>query len=223
MKIKYFILSAAAMLCGTANAQFMQSGTTRKVEYGSNNPGRKYSSGWNSFYFQYNYTDAGDNVFDNYNGVSFEYNRTIGLSPNVPLYLQIGAGWRYSISTTDDYYYDYTSNLVTFTLPVSVLYHFYIPNSSIGFELYTGINMKAHVYNDLKYDSDYRDDTKTITKDLNNPNVGWHVGGNVNFGRFFLGIRYGEDFIKMYKYTTDGYGKDRAKTLTVGLGFRFGE
>ncbi len=221
MKIKYFIVAAAAMLCSTANAQFMQSGTERKAENKSDNSGRKYSRGWNSFFFQYNYTDAGDNTFDNYNGASFEYNRTIGLSPNVPLYIQIGAGWRYSISNEDGYYDDIKSNLVTFTLPVSVLYHFYIPNSSVGFELYTGINLKAHVYNDLEYD----DDTETITKDLSNPNVGWHVGGNVNFGRFFLGIRYGEDFLKMYKHDPmyHFYGDDRAKTFTVGLGFRFGE
>lgn len=223
MKIKYFIVAAAAMLCSTANAQFMQSSTERKTETKSDNSGRRYSRGWNSFYFQYNYTDAGDNTFDNYNGASFEYNRTIGLSPNVPLYIQIGAGWRYSISNVDDYG-DMKSNLVTFTLPVSALYHFYIPNSCVGFELYTGINLKAHVYNDLEFDDDYYD-TKTITKDLSNPNVGWHVGGNVNFGKFFLGIRYGADFLKMYKHDNYRYfnGDDRAQTFTVGLGFRFGE
>ncbi len=40
----------------------------------------------------------------------------------------------------------------------------------------------------------------------------------------FLGIRYGEDLIKMYKHDLD-YLKvdDRAKTFTIGLGFRFGE
>lgn len=238
MKQKLIFAIAAAMFClpSSAQAQSAQTSENESSEASSGVAARKYSSGWNNVFFQFHIMPlTGDGL---YFGLSAEYNRTIGLSSRVPLYIQVGAGVQFASDVTDNLFgVDFSQSTVAFTLPVNLLYHFYIPNSRIGFEVYTGLHLTVPVYGCIHYSGSYDDGrehyghygdddhykiyTNNITSELNNPNVGWQIGGNANFGRFFLGVRYGEDFIDMYK--NEYYGRGRAKTVSIGFGFRFGE
>lgn len=219
MKIKTLLLAAALMACTSASAQFTTSSAKR-------NSSIEVKSGWNDLYVQYNAHKFNDNNFGEFDdasmdGVTVGYNRGIGLSKSVPLYLGVGGELQYSTGSNDDV----DVHLLSLNVPVSVIYHFGFPNSTIGIEPLAGMNFRYNVWGEEKDDEDkynlFNDDDWIIDP-ANRFQVGVHFGVNAVFNRFVLGLKYNiglNDFWKIKTYNEDLHVK--FNTFTVSAGFRF--
>lgn len=132
-------------------------------------------------------------------------------------------------------------------IPVNVMYKFQVPNSSIILEPYVGLNVKGHILGQMKtklscdaccddiedkfeeyldeigedgltrdyFDKDDMGGKKYVAKRLN---IGWQIGANVDFGKYFVGISYGSDFGKFMEYGSDDWTFS-ATNITVGYRF----
>lgn len=203
---KFFFLLVAMMVSTVSFAQFVQ---TRNSASGSSSSNREISNDWSTFYASYNYFGFSEGE-DNMDGVTLGYNRAIHIVPNLPLYLEVGGAVRYTAATIDYYYGDSDFKAVSINAPVSVLYHFGFPNSTIGIEPYAGLDFSYAVYGDLDGENYYTDGPGNAFQ------MGWHIGANVVFNKFFLGISYGTNF-------TDFAEESGIKlnTLSANIGFRF--
>lgn len=244
MKIKTLLFAAALMVCASASAQF----TTSSSRSSSSS---QLERGWNSVYVQYNAqkfrgTDDSD-FLKSMNGVTVGYNRGIGLSSSIPLYLEIGGGVQYSAKSKDDVDFHLLSAIV----PVSVIYHFNIPNSIVAIEPLAGLNFRYNIWGEIKdksgdddgyrYSYDETEDNKTnifSDKDTgDNPaerfQVGVHFGVNVVFNKFVLGVKYNIALSNFWKYKyependyyyhqQDNKTADvKFNTFTISAGYRF--
>lgn len=221
------------------------------------------SKGWNSVYVQYNNIGTsysgilyGDNLerknqlSDKLNGFSVGYNRAINITPSAPLYLEVGAALQYAFYSDDctitdgsaryktEYVdkYKYTGNMLSVKVPVSVLYHIAIPNSSFAIEPFAGVDFRYNIMGKSKYTNtwseNYYDGTRTGGEEVEISNIfdknkcnghqanrfqaGWHVGANFVYKSAFVGVSYGEDFSKFQDEVDLKF-----KTLSVTLGYRF--
>lgn len=132
-------------------------------------------------------------------------------------------------------------------IPVNVMYKFQVPNSSIILEPYAGLNVKGHILGQMKtkwscdaccddiedefeeyldeidedelktdyFDKDDMGGKKYVAKRLN---IGWQIGANVDFGKYFVGISYGSDFGKFMEKGSDDWTFS-ATNITVGYRF----
>ncbi len=221
MKFKTLLLAAALMVCASASAQFTNASSKKSSS------STEVTSGWNNLYVQYNSHKFNDN--DNalfhkgsMDGFTIGYNRGIGLSSSMPLYLEVGGGLQYSTGSNDDV----DVHLLSVVAPVSVLYHFSFPNSTIGIEPLAGLNFRYNGWGEIKDDEDTYDpfsDDDTDDNPANRFQVGLHLGVNAVFKKFVLGLKYNiglSNFWKVkggYKETTD----IKFNTFTISAGFRF--
>lgn len=221
MKFKTLLLAAALMVCASASAQFTNASSKKSSS------STEVTSGWNNLYVQYNSHKFNDN--DNalfhkgsMDGFTIGYNRGIGLSSSMPLYLEVGGGLQYSTGSNDDV----DMHMLSVVAPVSVLYHFSFPNSTIGIEPLAGLNFRYNGWGEIKDDEDTYDpfsDDDTDDNPANRFQVGLHLGVNAVFKKFVLGLKYNiglSNFWKVkggYKETTD----IKFNTFTISAGFRF--
>lgn len=220
MKFKTLLFAAAMMVCASASAQFTNASSKKSSS------STEVTSGWNNLYVQYNSHKFNDN--DNalfhkgsMDGFTIGYNRGIGLSSSMPLYLEVGGGLQYSTGSNDDV----DVHLLSVVAPVSVLYHFSFPNSTIGIEPLAGLNFRYNGWGEIKDDEDTYDpfsDDDTDDNPANRFQVGLHLGVNAVFKKFVLGLKYNiglSNFwkVKDYKETTD----IKFNTFTISAGFRF--
>lgn len=221
MKFKTLLLAAALMVCASASAQFTNASSKKSSS------STEVTSGLNNLYVQYNSHKFNDN--DNalfhkgsMDGFTIGYNRGIGLSSSMPLYLEVGGGLQYSTGSNDDV----DVHLLSVVAPVSVLYHFSFPNSTIGIEPLAGLNFRYNGWGEIKDDEDTYDpfsDDDTDDNPANRFQVGLHLGVNAVFKKFVLGLKYNiglSNFWKVkggYKETTD----IKFNTFTISAGFRF--
>lgn len=220
MKFKTLLLAAALMVCASASAQFTNASSKKSSS------STEVTSGWNNLYVQYNSHKFNDN--DNalfhkgsMDGFTIGYNRGIGLSSSMPLYLEVGGGLQYSTGSNDDV----DVHLLSVVAPVSVLYHFSFPNSTIGIEPLAGLNFRYNGWGEVKDDEDTYNpfsDDDTDDNPANRFQVGLHLGVNAVFKKFVLGLKYNiglSNFWKAkdYKETTD----IKFNTFTISAGFRF--
>ena len=220
MKIKFFLLAAAMMVCASASAQFTNASSKKSSS------STEVTSGWNNLYVQYNSHKFNDNKvaeFDNgsMDGFTIGYNRGIGLSNSMPLYLEVGGGLQYSTGSNDDV----DVHLLSVVAPVSVLYHFSFPNSTIGIEPLAGLNFRYNGWGEIKDDKDTYDpfsDDDTGDNPANRFQVGLHLGVNAVFKKFVLGLKYNIGLSNFWKVKGD-YETTNVKfnTFTISAGFRF--
>lgn len=178
-----------------------------------------YSQGFNEFYLQYNYMQDGETHLHCASG-GFEHGFNVGKT--FPLYIVTGCGLQYSHESLDNYEYGKLKlNMLSVRVPVNVMYHINIKNSSFSIEPYTGFYLKGNLYGELSYDGDTYDIfsdgdyTDTHAKRLQ---FGSQTGVNFLVKRFVFGICYGSDLTNFYD---DGETKIRLDTYTVKLGWRF--
>lgn len=220
MKIKFFLLATAMMVCASASAQFTNASSKKSSS------STEVTSGWNNLYVQYNshkFNDNDDALFHkgSMDGFTIGYNRGIGLSSSMPLYLEVGGGLQYSTGSNDDV----DVHLLSVVAPVSVLYHFSFPNSTIGIEPLAGLTLRYNGWGEIKGDGDKADPFSKDDYDdpANRFQVGLHLGVNAVFKKFVLGLKYNiglSNFWKVkegYKETTD----IKFNTFTISAGFRF--
>ena len=220
MKFKTLLLAAALMVCASASAQFTNASSKKSSS------STEVTSGWNNLYVQYNSHKFNDN--DNalfhkgsMDGFTIGYNRGIGLSSSMPLYLEVGGGLQYSTGSNDDV----DVHLLSVVAPVSVLYHFSFPNSTIGIEPLAGLNFRYNGWGEIKDDEDTYDpfsDDDTDDNPANRFQVGLHLGVNAVFKKFVLGLKYNIGLSNFWKFKGD-YETTNVKfnTFTISAGYRF--
>lgn len=156
-KIKFLAAAFMLAVCTTATAQFSNAkggaSTTTSVD----------TEGWSTLYIQYNPStfsidEKGADDF-NANAVSFGFNRAFGLSNSTPLFIETGLGLQYTWSddqSTDDE--DIKVSMLSFKIPVDLIYKFQIPNSSIAIMPYAGLNLRINAWGEQKIEEKDDDD-----------------------------------------------------------------
>ena len=173
-------------------------------------------------------------------GFSAGYSQTFSLSQTLPIFIEAGLGLQYtnfskslsgydddyrSRSYYDDYDYDYDydeDSELKFTMwsvkvPVSLLYNFAIPNSSISLAPFVGATMRYNVSGTIKKGGNKQDvfDKKDMGEAWNRFQIGWQVGLKARFGQNFMaGVSYGSDFSEIDK-------KTKLQTTSITIGYTF--
>ena len=244
MKLKHIFVITAMLMSTTAFAQFTHSG------------GRNQSSaeeGWNSIYASYNMLKYSQEMLSGnkaYNGFSIGYDRAIGLTSKIPLYVEIGGAIQYAgqnIKVNDDEgNVKTTSNLLSVKVPVSILYRWNVANSNwsiipkAGFdgrfnvlgkgkETYTASDYShkfttTNRYNMFKEGENGTDGYNGLYASgdkCSRFQVGWHVGANVEYKSLLLGITYGADMNAFCKEYLEMVSNIHFKTLSITIGHKF--
>lgn len=244
MKIKHIFVITAMLMSTTAFAQFTHSG------------GRNQSSaeeGWNSIYASYNMLKFSQEMLaynKAYNGFSIGYDRAIGLTSKIPLYVEIGGAIQYAgqkVNREDDESNaKTTSNLLSVKVPVSILYRWNVANSNWSIIPKAGFDGRFNVLGKGKETYTASDHSHKFTttnrynmfkegengKDVYNGlnasgdkcsrfQVGWHVGANVEYKSLLLGITYGADMNAFCKEYYEIVSNIHFKTLSITIGHKF--
>lgn len=240
-QIKIFLTAAMLAVGATASAQF-----TNAASQGSK--GAVNTDGWGTFYLQWNPSTLKVDVKNaddlSFTGFSIGYNKAFSVSKSSPLFLEAGVALQYSFNSEDydDGYDDETitqkTNFFSAKIPVSLMYKFDLPNSSVSLVPFVGVDFRFNISGKQKIEYDYDDDDYYYDdyydddednyeldlfdkKDMGKNNVwkrfqiGWHIGINAHLGEnWLIGVSYGSDFSEIAK-------KTKISTTSVTLGYRF--
>lgn len=243
-KIKYLLLVAMLVVCGSASAQF--SNTTKTTSASPAIGGQqKGVDGWNTFFIEYaptkfNYDgDEDDDDELSMNTLSFGWRKAFGVSQKLPLFVETGLGLSYSFDKNteeDDYFSIETkTSLLSLNIPVNVGYNFSLAEGKVDLAPYFGIDLRINLLGKEKYkfetdfDSEYFDD-EDEEEDLNlfdeddmgskdatwkRFQAGWRLGLNATFSqKFTVGVSYGSDFTEIMK-------KVKTSSFRITAGIRF--
>ena len=218
-QIIFYVVVAALMVCSTASAQFTSSSRSSSSSVST--------EGWNTFYFMYSPTTLKEelklksgSVSESLDltGLSLGYERAIGLTQSIPLFLKVGGELKYSFGKEDDDKYSFLSVKV----PVSVAYDFAVADN-IDILPYSGIYFRVNTMGKVKDESE--DDSWDLFSDGDDDEkwsrfqVGWQIGADVMFSkRFVAGINYSTDISKLY--SEDG-AKVSSHAINIKLGIVF--
>ena len=205
------------------------------VQY--NNIGLDYS--FKEAMYQKEWDEVG--LKDKMSAISIGYGKATPLSSSLPLFIKYGGGLQYSWysckSTVDEYYgttyYDVKLSLLSIKAPVGLAYLYTIPNSEFSIEPSAGLYVRVNVYGNVNAKESYSSDHYNSYKDSFELNmlkdkdcngeaasifqVGCHIGFNISYANFFIGISYNKDLSKIY----DGYASVKLNTMSVTAGIRF--
>lgn len=206
--LKTLGLVAAMVLAVPAQAQFTN-GSSSSVN-GDAIPYNRLSLSYNNTGISAN-KQAGDFDFS-LNGVGLEYTHGFSLSYEHPVFIELGVKARYSLGSYDEEdYYDYTNKLqfLTAIVPLNFTYSFPV-SEKVSIAPFAGLNFKAHILGKIKREDEYGDDeTKDVfDKDemggkdniFNRFQMGWQIGVGARYEKYYLGLSYGTDFLKIYKH-----------------------
>lgn len=183
---------------------------------------------------------------DKLSGICIGYSKSTPLSPSLPLFFEYGGGLQYSwYSYKGDYTipysqtncdYDVKLSLLSIKVPVSIAYVHSFPDSKWSIEPNAGVYVRANVYGNvdakLEYSEYYAGDRYNDKdqyelnilkdKDCNGHaasiiQVGCHIGVNISYAKYFIGVSYNKDFSKIY----DGYTGVKLNTTSITAGIRF--
>jgi len=224
---KFFVFAIMAIFTLATQAQIVSSRSSRITTTGSVGD---YSKGWNTIYLQWNPSSFSPEVgsSESFTGFSVGYNHAFGLTQSIPLYVEAGIGVQYSF--WDGTYLgipDCKIKLLSAKVPVSLMYKFDIPNSTISIVPNAGLDMRFNILGKLKND-EYEEYLKKSSFNLfdkddmggddytwNRFQIGWHVGVNFMFNnQFLVGASYGTDFSEIAK-------NSKVHTGSITLGYCF--
>lgn len=187
---KFILMAIAALMSIGASAQLISSNT---VTYK-----KSESRGYNRIGISYNSLKWGDS--DSFSGVSLAWTKGISVSSSQPLYIETGIGATYAWG-------DYDLKFLSLTVPVNVTYKFDVAEG-IRIAPYAGITLQGNIIGEIDGDDWFDEyDAKRFT-------VGWQIGSNFEFGKFFVGVGYGSAF-------TDIMEEGKQKTFNASLGLIF--
>lgn len=170
------------------------------------------------------------------NGFSLDYVKAFRVGGNVPLFVEIGAGFQWAR------YFDKEEEEVegveltmeekltvaSINIPVNLAYQCFLSNQ-VSLTPYVGLNVKGHVLgkNSVWVKGEFMGESLEEEESINlfskedmekDPCkrfvIGWHIGATVTYNRFNLGVSYGTD---LTEFNTD----TRFKTTAVTLGVNF--
>ena len=218
-KTKFLVIVAALMVCSTTSAQFTSS---------SRSGSSVSTEGWNTFYFmyspttleeKYDYKDVLKSGSVDLTGLSLGYERAIGLTQSIPLYLKVGGEVKYSFGKyTNEYKDDFKYSFLSVKVPVSVAYDFSVTDN-IDILPYTGMYFRINAMGKQKDEEDDRSEDCFSDYDWSRFQVGWQIGADVMFSkRYVAGINYSTDISKLYN--EDGE-KASSHAINIKLGIVF--
>lgn len=135
-----------------------------------------------------------------FNEFALGYTRAIQVLENKHYYAEVGAQLKYSTCPEQAAYGNASFQLLTFKLPINVVYKFYLSkNHDIALAPYAGVNFHAGLWgqesvgnsNTNLYDHDSTNATQT---EWERCQLGWQAGFRFYLSRFYLGVQYGRDF-----------------------------
>lgn len=165
------------------------------------------------------------------NGFAVEYIHGFGLSSTNPMYLELGAKFNMGFGSNTDEGYELKMQMMRLSVPVSYAWRFGL-GDGMALTPYAGIDFRFNVLgrvNEIEPNGDESGWNSVFSKDdmgeddtWNRFQLGWHVGARFEYSRVFLGVSYGTDFIKAFKYDEEGE-KCHVTTgnLAVTVGYRF--
>lgn len=229
------------MLCSaTVSAQFTTSGKSGSVSTDETTDynlfGISYVNETFSYDFPKGYDDA-DNIGTN--GFALKYLHGFSVSKSLPMFVETGLNLNFNFGSMD-YYNDDASvkyQFAALAVPVNFAYRFKA-NESVTIKPYLGLNVKFNLMGRTKWEFEDDEDTDYDEKDdstswcslyskndmgdshavWNRFQLGWHIGADLQFNRFYIGLNYGTDFIKAYSYKKY---KINSGTLNIGVGVYF--
>ena len=214
---KIFVLAIMAMFVTASQAQIVSSRSSRVT---TTKTIGNYE-GWNTVYLQWNPSTFSPKKGDSesYTGFSVGYNHAFSVSQSIPLFVEAGLGVQYSF-TSKFYDWDVKINLLSAKVPVSLLYKWMIPNSTIALIPKAGVDFRFNILGTVKPDG-ASESYNLFDKDEVGPyeckrfQIGWHAGFDVQFNdKFLVGFTYGTDFMDMMEDC-------KLHTMSVTLGYCF--
>jgi len=149
---------------------------------------------------------------------SFEagYLRGIGLTSNLPLYLEVGGAIQYR-SYKDDYEGESVKdNILSVNIPVALTYRINV-NDDFAVSPNFGFDFRVNVLGKEKYESEYGGDYDVdlfSDAEWGRFQAGWHIGVGLDYRALHFGVQYGTDFNDII----DGL-KVATTSVTLGLNF----
>lgn len=213
------VLAFIGLATGTASAQFANSSSS-SASAGSSIWTTVNTDGYNRIYVSYlpSKIKFGDGDDDLKLKGSFEagYLRGIGLTSNVPLYLEVGGALQYRSYSEEDYGYETKFNMLSLNIPVALTYRINVTDDfavspNFGFDFRVNVMGKEKVTEDGDelYDTDLFSDA-----DWKRFQAGWHIGVGLDYRALHFGVQYGTDFNEIAEEL-------KIATTSVTLGFNF--
>ncbi len=152
------------------------------------------------------YTFSGHTSHLDLHEVAAGWARSIQVADSIPLFVEAGAEMKCSFSKGDEAYDNAKYTLLSFKVPVSVAYKFYLSRTrNIALVPLAGINFRAIAVGKEKAGGQKVD---VCDKDKDNQTgtawdrcqLGWQVGLRMQVERYFITASYGRDFPDKSKY-----------------------
>lgn len=206
------VLAFIGLATGTASAQFANSSSNSSAS-GSSIWTTVNTDGYNRIYASYLPSKLkADGASIKMKG-SFEagYLRGIGLTSNVPLYLEVGGALQYRSYNED---YDEES-ILSLNIPVSLTYRINVTDD-FAVSPNFGFDFRINVMGKWKYDDGYDEYDIDLFSDAdwNRFQAGWHIGVGLDYRALHFGVQYGTDFNEIAEEL-------KIATTSVTLGFNF--
>lgn len=162
------------------------------------------------------------------NGFSIGYTHGFSISKKLPLFIETGVKFSLGIHSDSERYYDdyedygfkatVTEKLASLSVPVNVAYKYSI-NDQFSIKPYLGLNVKVNVLGSTTYKVDHEKETMNWYDNDNDGyfkrfQMGWHIGVGAQYSKYYLGLDYGTDFIKLADEISSG-------TFNLTLGYSF--
>ena len=213
------VLAFIGLATGTASAQFANSSSSSAS--GSSIWTTVNTDGYNRIYVSYlpsklKVSDSDGNI--KMKG-SFEagYLRGIGLTSNVPLYLEVGGALQYRSYSEEDYGYETKVNALSLNIPVALTYRINI-NEDFAISPNFGFDFRINMMGKFK---ELDDDGEELSNfdlfsdgDWKRFQAGWHIGVGLDYRALHFGVQYGTDFNEIAEEL-------KIATTSVTLGFNF--
>lgn len=148
-------------------------------------------------------------------GFGVNYVHGFAIAGQTPLFLETGASL--SLGLQDENHV--ASTMLDLQVPLNLVYSLPVGNS-MSLNPYAGLNARWYIIGSSKPDGG--DAINMFDKDLlgdaalNPLYLGWQVGANFNYSKYWVGFSYGTTFTEVMK-KSDVY----ASRFTVSVGFRF--
>ena len=156
----------------------------------------------NLFYAQYSpsrYHFDGATPHLHFQEFTLGYARSIQVQEKLPLFVEAGLAMKYSTCPGDAAHGNASYRMLSFRLPINVVYKFYFSQRDIALAPFAGVNLRVAALGKEKLDGAKRslyDDGRTNTTGVewDRAQVGWQTGLKLCLYRTFVGVSYGRDF-----------------------------
>lgn len=246
---KYSNLDGPVFVINKSEIQVINYENGDKEDLGNNNPIRyieeKKQNGWNTLHVQFNSSvfDPKDGISKNLMGASVGYSHAFSLINSSPVFIEPGIAFQYllfskNVSTADIYHIGKNQlddevkdkmELLSFKLPINVIYKFELPNTRISIAPFLGIILKINVSANEKtihseelknkinhisqvspgfskfknadgFDENLLKENALYEEAWKVFQLGWQAGVNAYFGEHIMaGVSYGTDFMEVTK------------------------